>query len=249
MFSEFPLFVFTILGGLAAGSYVFAAFFPPAIDKKKPWLLPLIALILLAIGGIALMFHLGRFERMFLAFANPAAGIAQEGYVTVLFGIAVLVDLIVGKVKNAALKPVRIICAVCGLAFAIVTGLAYMSYGTVEAWASWQTVLLFAVGDLAIGAALVRMLDYSSEVKSAAGKTSCILYGLFACVALLEAVFFISIGVDFIMQIIALVVALAATILPFIWKKEGKETSVIIFVCIAIAVLISRYAFYAVAGV
>lgn len=249
MFSEFPLFVFTVLGGLAAGSYAFAAFFPPEVDKKKPWLLPLVALILLAVGGIALLFHLGRFERMFLAFANPAAGIAQEGYVTVLFGIAVLVDLVVGKVKNVAMKPVRVVCAVCGLAFAVVTGLAYMSYGTVEAWASWQTVLLFVVGDLAMGAALIRMLDYSSDVKTVAGKTCCILSGLFACSALLEAVYFVTVGVDFVMQVVAVVVALAGTVLPFAWKKEGKELSVVVFACVALAVVISRYAFYAVAGV
>ena len=197
--STFPLFVFAVLGGRAAGELrVRGVLSAGGGQEEAVSFLPLVALILLAVGGIALLFHLGRFERVFLAFANPAAGrLAQEGYVTVLFGIAVLVDLVIGKVKNVVMKPVRVVCAIFGLAFAVVTGLAYMSYGTVAAWASWQTVLLFAVGDLAMGAALVRMLDYSSDVKTVAGKPCCILSGLFACSALLEAVYFVTVGVEF----------------------------------------------------
>ncbi|WP_276668290.1 DmsC/YnfH family molybdoenzyme membrane anchor subunit [Senegalimassilia anaerobia] len=249
MFSEFPLFLFTILGGLAAGAYVFAAFFPPMVKKEQPWLLPLISLILLAIGGIALLFHLGRFERMFLAFANPTAGIAQEGYVTVLFGLAIVADLVASVWKKSSIKPIKIICAICGLAFAIVTGLAYMSYVTVPAWATWQTAMLFVVGDLAMGAGLIKALDKAEEPDKKSEKAALVLYALFACAALLESVHFITIGTDFILQIIAMVLAIAAAIIPFAWKKEGKEKQWVIFACIALAVLVSRYSFYIAAAI
>ncbi len=174
--------------------------------------------------------------------AGPAVGRRS------CFGIAVLVDLIVGKVKKRRPEAVRIICAVCGSAFAIVTGLALYvlrNRGGMGIMANGTAIRGRRPSHWRGACANARLLLRGEE---RCRKTSCILYGLFACVALLEAVFFISIGVDFIMQIIAWWCARCHHP-SFIWKKEGKEVSVVIFICIAIAVLISRYAFYVVAGV
>ena len=41
MISEFPLFCFTTLAGLAAGAYAVNAFFPAGKDSKRAWLFPL----------------------------------------------------------------------------------------------------------------------------------------------------------------------------------------------------------------
>ena len=78
MISEFSLFLFTLLGGTAAGAYVFSWAFPAGKGKKR-WLLPLVSLVLLAIGGVALLLHLGHPERMFYAFTNLSAGITRAG--------------------------------------------------------------------------------------------------------------------------------------------------------------------------
>ena len=43
MISEFPLFLFTTLAGLAAGAYAVRAVFPVGEDAKKAWLFPLVS--------------------------------------------------------------------------------------------------------------------------------------------------------------------------------------------------------------
>ena len=62
MISEFPLFLFTTLAGLAAGAYAVSAVFPVGKDPKKAWLFPLVCGILLAVGLVGLPLHLGRPE-------------------------------------------------------------------------------------------------------------------------------------------------------------------------------------------
>ena len=59
MISEFPLFLFTTLAGLAAGAYAVSAVFPVGKDPKKAWLFPLVCGILLAVGLVGLPLHLG----------------------------------------------------------------------------------------------------------------------------------------------------------------------------------------------
>ena len=81
MISEFPLFLFTTLGGLAAGAYVAAAIFPDVDRKpKRPWLFPLVCLALLGVGLLGVLGHLGRPERFLLAMSNPSSMIAEEAY-------------------------------------------------------------------------------------------------------------------------------------------------------------------------
>ena len=70
MITEFALFVFTTLGGLAAGLYILAALFPVE-GKRNNLIITIVPLVMLAIGGVALLGHLGHPERMFNAFANP----------------------------------------------------------------------------------------------------------------------------------------------------------------------------------
>ena len=79
MISEFSLFLFTTLGGLAAGAYVAAAIFPDVDRKpKRPWLFPLVCLALLGVGLLGVLGHLGRPERFLLAMSNPSSMIAEE---------------------------------------------------------------------------------------------------------------------------------------------------------------------------
>ena len=87
MISEFPLFLFTTLAGLAAGAYAVSAVFPVGKDPKKAWLFPLVCGILLAVGLVGLPLHLGRPERMLIALTQPGAMIAQEAYWSMAFGV------------------------------------------------------------------------------------------------------------------------------------------------------------------
>ena len=245
MISEFPLFVFTTLGGIAAGAYCASAVLPVKSDEKRSWLLPLIALVLLAVGGVALLFHLGRPERMLLAFANPVAGIAQEGYVTVVLGILVAADLIAALARKRTVRPLRIVAAVAGLAFAVITGLAYVEYFVVAAWSTWQTVVLFLLGDLAMGVALVAVLNGSFDAKEKTGVAACVMYALFALAAVLEAVHFAGIGASVMPVVVAAVLALAACAITRVSALSGAVRMWSSSVLILVTVVVARYMFYA----
>ena len=111
MITEFALFIFTMIGGLACGLYIIAALFPVE-GKRNNLLVSIVPLVLLAIGGIALLMHLGHPERMFNAFANPEAGITQEGICTTLFGIVLVIDLALTWFKEGAPRALRIVGAI-----------------------------------------------------------------------------------------------------------------------------------------
>lgn len=244
MISEFALFIFTSLGGLAAGAYAVGAVFPAQKEGGKPWVLPVLALIMLAIGGVALLMHLGQPMRVLNAFANPAAGITQEGIATVLFGVFVVIDLAFAVAKSGSPRWVKVVAGVLGLVLAFVMGNAYFMMDGTPAWASWQTIPLFLVGDLAVGAALMGALG-SGEGKPTFWTASAVLQALFAVSAALEAAHFASVGESVVPFVVAAVLALVAAVAA--WAAKSKGTAALawaVFAASAVAVLVARYAFY-----
>mgnify|MGYP000083422274 CR=1 FL=1 len=172
MISEFPLFLFTTLGGLAAGAYVAAAIFPDVDRKpKRPWLFPLVCLALLGVGLLGVLGHLGRPERFLLAMSNPSSMIAEEAYWSIAFGALMLVDFVLLLRRGASPRAVRVVAAVAAGALMCIMGWVYFtSYGN-PAWAAWQTLPLFVLGDLAMGSALWALMRegaYRSDAFAAA---------------------------------------------------------------------------------
>lgn len=70
-------------------------------------LITAISLALLAISGVVLLLHLRHPERMFNAFRNLGAGVAQEGVCVALFGIVLLANFILTWKKDGALRWLR----------------------------------------------------------------------------------------------------------------------------------------------
>ncbi|WP_270299735.1 hypothetical protein, partial [Eggerthella sinensis] len=201
MISEFPLFAFTTLGGLAAGAYAVGACFPrpwkarsslavpPRRGRREaPWLFPLACLALLGVGlpgaagrGAARRARAPRPpERFLLALANPSAMIAEEAYWSIAFGLLMLVDLAAAAAQGA--RPPRRAPAgrLAALGLMCVMGWAYFtSYGN-PAWAAWPTLPLFMLGDLAMGAALYGLFARGAYRVSAFVATFVALAVLFA---------------------------------------------------------------------
>ena len=159
MISEFPLFLFTTLAGVAAGAYVVSVAFPVGKDAKNTWLFPLVCLVLLAVGLAGLPLHLGRPERLLVALSQPGAMIAQEAYWSIALGVILLIDLVISKTKGSSPRGLRIVGGIAELGLMLVMSNAYFVSIGVSAWASWQTFLLFILGDLAMGAALLALLE------------------------------------------------------------------------------------------
>lgn len=269
MISEFPLFVFTTLSGLAAGAYAVSAVFPVqgsgtsgagfvdgegaagATDegaRKRAWLFPLVCLVLLGLGLIGCLFHLAR-PMMFLnALANPAAGIAQEAYLSIIFGVLLLVDLIVAWRKGVVPRPLRIVGAVAAVALILVMGNAYLASTGVAAWATWQTVLLYLFGDLAMGAALLAVFDGALFGHGGYAVAAAALSVLAALSCALEAAHFAGVGADMVLLVTGAVIVVVGAALQFAAKSgkmPAKTAAWAAFACVFIGVAIARYGFYA----
>lgn len=246
MISEFSLFVFTLLGGLGAGMYATAAVFPVK-GKRSELLVSIVPLVLLGIGGVALMLHLGRPERALNAFANLEAGITKEALGCMAFGIVLVIDLVLSFTKGAAPRALRYVGAVVAIVLCILMGLAYYAYESVSAWHAWPTFALFLCGDLAAGVLLLGALcPESTEGKAFMG--AAIALAVIAAVAFaVEGVHFAGVERDLMPFACAAVVAAAGAGVAFLAdKKSDARLYWAAFALVFVAVIVARYAFYSV---
>lgn len=249
MISEFPLFVFSTCSGLAAGAYAVSAFFAKdRINAKRPWLLPLVCIVLLGAGLLGTLAHLGHPERFLNAFVNPSAMIAQEAYWSMAFGVLLLIDLVLGFKGRAVPAVVRWLGAMVATGLAAVTGWAYFTCYGVAAWSQLATLPLFVVGDAAMGAALMGALWLGVCKQKSFRATVVVLEVLLAATLIAEALAFEQTGQSFAPFVVALVVAPLATLGLVLFGKKAIPTPArawLIFGCTFVGVAIARYAFYA----
>ncbi len=246
MISEFSLFVFTTLGGVGAGMYAASAVFPVK-GKRDNMLASAIPLVLLIIGCIALLMHLGHPERMFNAFANPTAGITLEAFATCAFGIILVIDLILSFVKEAAPRALRVAGAVVGVVLCVVMGIAYFTYESVAAWHSLATVPMFLFGSLAAGALLLSALSEASRAAKGSTATMTALAAIAAVAIAFDGAVFAGLGRSAMPFACAAVLAAAAAAAAFYaGKKNIAKAGWGAFALMFIAVIVARYAFYSV---
>ena len=244
MITEFSLFVFTTLGGLAAGFYIAAAFFPLE-GKKKNLLLSVLPVVFVGIGGVALLLHLGRPERMVFAFSNPQAGITQEGICTMLFGVVLVIDFLLTWRKGQAPRALRYVGALFALLLTLAMGFTYYNYESMTMWHALPTVPFFVVGDLALGVLFVGAFNGAGREKA--------FWVVAGVLAALTAVIFVAAGVTFsgcgfsMAPFIAAAVIVAVVAVCTVLKGTGLSACLrwALFVTFLIALIIARYAFYA----
>ncbi len=247
--SEFPLFLFTTLGGLAAGSYAVSAFFPKARGgTKRPWLFPLVCIALLGAGLLGVLGHLGRPGRFLLALSNPSSMIAEEAYWSIALGVLMLVDLVLSARKGESPRAARILAAVAALGLMCIMANAYFtSYGN-PAWAAWPTPVLFVAGDLGMGAALLALFDGTLYRRGSFAVSNAVLCVLAAFGMAAVGVHFSSLGygaMPFVVGAVLAVVGAACALAAWKGKLPEKAAPVVVFACLIIGVVASRYAFYA----
>lgn len=243
-----PLFLFTLLGGLGAGTYVAETFLQKERNESKPWLVPLIAVVVFVVGTVAATFHVSNIERIFTAQVNFGAGMVMEIAVAGCFLVLVLADLIVTATKKGSPYALRVVTAVVGLVSIITMGVAYVDVYGVEVWTNAPaTILVFLGGDLAMGVALLALVSSASyadpKVKGYHIATEAVL----ALGLLLQIVSFAAAGLNTALLVAGLVLAPVAGIaLAFpAAKGEGKGLSALICVCVLVGVALMRWAFYA----
>lgn len=244
MISEFPLFVFTVLTGLSAGAYVGAALFPKKDDGPRPWLFPLVALILVGVGSLAAIGHLGRPGMVMNVLNNPTASLTLEGITAGLLALVAVVDLALCASKKKANRAVRIVGAIAGVVCMCVVTSAYVScYGN-PAWTAACTWPLFVLGDLAAGAAL--WMCFADMPNKPLATLVAVAALLFAVVLIWQAMTFAGLGKPFGFIVCGAVFAIAgaiggwATASTHLWNTAAK----VVFVLLAVALVASRYGFY-----
>ena len=192
MITEFPLLVFTVLTGIAAGGYVGSALFPRKSKDDRAWLFPLISFILIVIGGLSAMAHLGRPMMVLNVLNNPTSSLTMEGASAGVLALIALVDFIIAMRTGTANRVVRIIGAIVGVACMCIVTMAYTtSYGNVV-WISMPTWPLFVLGDLAVGSAF--WLMFADEPNKALAAFIAVVGALFAIVLIWQATTFASFG-------------------------------------------------------
>ncbi len=247
MISEFPLFVFTTLGGLSAGLVMAMALFPPTEKQERPWLAPLASLVLLGVGMLGVLLHLKRPALFLLALRNPAAGIAQEAYCGIVLGVLLLVLLIVSWRKGEAPKVLVWISAAVGLILTFIMGFAYVVNVGTAAWANWTTVPLFVVGDIAMGLALWAILSKESLGNRTFTLALIVVLAVLAVVLLLTGLHFAAVGNNALLIFAGLIVAGAGGIAVTVaaQKSSASWQAGALVACVLVGVCLSRWGFYA----
>lgn len=249
MISEFPLLVFTVLTSIAAGAYVGAAAFPRKGDDVRPWLLPIIAVVLVAIGGLAATTHLGRPANILNVLNNPTASLTMEGICAGALAVVALIDAIICFAKKSANRAVRVAGAIVGLVLLCVITYAYVTSFGNPAWISAPSYLVFVLAGLGAGLALwMALAGMGSENAGApsAALVTAVANLAFALVLVWQAVVFAGFGeTGFGPIACGAVLAVAAAACAFLATLKPSAALLWTTAALAIAALIvSRYGFY-----
>ncbi len=139
------LTVFTILAQTAAGMAILKGICPRAQDSKfSPW--TILAIILLACGTVASMFHLNFPLRGYLALSNPfESWLSLEIYSVLGFGITLLLCFF------SSAYILRLISGIAGGFLVFVMGEVYRNTSAVS-WETWNTPVNFFTSALLLGA-------------------------------------------------------------------------------------------------
>lgn len=167
---QWPLLIFSVLLGLSSGMYVFIGIGEiKGVFKEVRFKGALIALILLALGGCASVFHMGHPERAVHLLANMGSGLSMELIAVALMGIAGFIYLFLAKRSNGASKIVGVIVGILGLALPYITGASYLMAAR-PAWDSITLPLSYLGAALAAGFLLMSALVLLSSKAQEEGR-------------------------------------------------------------------------------
>lgn len=247
-----PLLVFTTFAGTAAGAYALMAVVGGCGDCKRPWLFPLVCLVLLGVGLCGTLAHLGQPLRFANGLSNPASGISQEAYWSIAFGVVLVADTVFSKVKGAVLRPLRWAGAVVAVGLVVVTGLAYHDCLGLPAWSGAATVPLFVIGDLALGLGLYALMDRASWAEGLTAAVVAATAVAFAAVLVGYGLYLVRLGMDWTAFLVAAGLLVAAAGVVGVSARAGKlpaaAASAAVCALLVVGVVVSRYVFFA-AGV
>ena len=138
---EWPLILFTFFVCLASGILLGQGLMTVLGKGKKMQLASLVSsLVALAIGGIAVFFHLQHWERIFNGFGHITSGITLEFIGCVVFFVVLVVYFLMMRRAEDGMAPkwCGVLAIIVGVAMPAVTGDSYL----MESLPTWNTFLL-----------------------------------------------------------------------------------------------------------
>lgn len=247
------LFAFTVLGGMAAGAYVFETCFARTRSGDRPWLMPLVVVVLFAVGMLAASTHVQSISRAIGSLidgtVNLGSGMVREVVVSGIFFVLALADAGFAFAKKDSPFALRAVTAVAAAACMVLMGTAYIDVLGNPVWTNAPaTVLSFVAGDLAMGLGLCSALGVADLSEK---RIACVMVAVDAMLAIglaLEIAAFVAAGVSPAMQVAGLAIApVAGAALTLCASKFANKQALAIAVCavLIIGVAVARYAFYA----
>ena len=162
---QWPLILFTTFVAWSAGLFGAQGVAALAGEGKRAQMPALVAsAALLALGGIAVFFHLEHWERIFNGFGNPTSGITQELVCVVVVAVLMVVAFVMLRKSDdadgaPALPKWLAVCAVVAAALLVlVTGHSYMMASR-PAWDSMLGPLSLLGAACALGPATFAVIE------------------------------------------------------------------------------------------
>ncbi|OUO91452.1 hypothetical protein B5F40_03165 [Gordonibacter sp. An230] len=148
---QWPLIIFTVLLAWSCGVFATQGVLALKGEGKEIQMPALItSVVLLAVSGIAVFFHLQHWERIFNGFGHITSGITQELIVIVVFAVvAVAYFAMLRKSEDGATVPswLAVAAIVVSVVLAVVSAHSYMMAAR-PAWDTfaWPLAMLFGGG-------------------------------------------------------------------------------------------------------
>lgn len=247
--SEMPLLLFTLLTGVVAGAYAVRPLLVSGEEGRRALVFSLVCLIVVGVGSLCAVGHLARPERVFNVLNNPGSSLTMEGLCSGVFAGLILVETVLAGMSCGRKKWLTVLTALAALLLMCVQTYAYAtSYGN-AVWSSSSTLPFFLLGDLAVGASLLLLLD----VQDANAQRVRPLVGVL-CLAWAVSLLWMATTIApydgglLGMTVVAAVLSLACAVCAFmgVRKLEGSAGArTAFFVMALVALSLSRYAFYA----
>ena len=183
---QWPLILFTTLVAWSAGTFGAQAVLALAGEGKKIQVPAVVAsVVLLAVSGVAVFFHLQHWERIFNGFGHLTSGITQELIAIVVFvAVAVVYFAMLRKSEDGGTVPqwLAVVAIAISVVLAVVSAHSYMMAAR-PAWdtVAWPLAMLLAGG--AAGALTVMAMLAAKGGESPLGGLAAVVLAAASAVA------------------------------------------------------------------
>ncbi len=193
---QWPLILFTFFNCLASGIFLVQGILTLAGKGKAMQLASCVsAIVALAVGGLAVFFHLENPLRMLNGFGHITSGITIELIFVIIFGIAVVLYFLMMRRAEEGVAPkwCAILAIVVSVALPFATGDSYL----MAAIPVWDTMLLpvyYVAATVMLGGLAAMIIAGATKAEDAVKLSSTLAFIGTVCVAIVTVVYAVAIS-------------------------------------------------------